>query len=346
MYAGFVVPGDLDSTTGGYLYDRRLRDALRNRGHEIEMISIPRHGYARGLFDNLRPPLRGVGADRFDVLIEDGLGHPSLLLDNRRIETPTVGLLHMIRSEAESGLQGRIVGGIEGKYLRGLDGAIHNSGATRRCARRLGCPARDVVAPPTGDRFDPDVTPDEIRDSGEDDRLDVLFVGGVVPRKGIDVLIEAIDLLDCVTLTVVGDRTIDPGFVAEIEATIQRRTLGESIHFAGRLDDDALESELREADVLAVPSRYEPFGIVYLEAMGFGTVPVATTNGGPAEFIDDGVSGFVVEPTAAQVADRLSTLTDPERRAEMAVAARAAYDSHPDWPETVDRIEAFLEGVA
>jgi glycosyltransferase involved in cell wall biosynthesis len=354
MHVALVIAGDIDAGSGGFYYDRRLRDRLRERGHQVSVASLPWRSYSRQLTDALRArriasQLDGIDAD---VLVEDGLAHPSLVAANRRVETPTVALLHMLASRAREGLARRAVRRIEARFLSGVDAAIHNSAATRSGAEALGAPARSVVAPPAGDRFDPDVSAASVRERAADGPLDVTFLGNVVERKGLDTLVEGLRRVGSEAdvdwrLTVVGDTAVEPEYVERVRDAAVDAGIAGRVRFTGRLDDDAVAARLRETHVLAAPSRYEPFGMAPLEAMGFGCVPVASTAGGADEFVRDGESGFLVPPAdSAAVADRLRRLDDRERLAEMAVSARRAYEAWPTWTETLDGAIDFLAEVS
>ncbi|TKX54925.1 glycosyltransferase [Halorubrum sp. SP3] len=369
MRVALVLAGDIESGSGGFYYDRRLRDRLRERGHAVEVVSLPRGSYRERLAPNLRA--RGL-ADRlsgFDVIVEDGLAHPSLLCANRRLDTPTVALVHMIAWRARTaeaaaraggtGLGGRLraelgrrgVAAVERRFLRGVDAAVYNAETTRRDAAGLGGPDRNTVAPPAGDRFDPVTAASEIRERAETGPLEVTFLGNVVPRKGLDALVEGVARLDGTgvdwRLTVVGDRTVAPEYAESAAEAADAAGIGDRVDFVGRLGDEAVAARLRESHVLAVPSRYEPFGMVYLEAMGFGCVPVATTAGGAGEFVRDGESGVLVSPDDPRaVARALRDLDDRDRLAAMGTAARRDYEARPGWPETLDRVVVFLEAEA
>ena len=103
MRIGLVIYGNLDTLSGGYLYDRKLVEFLRDEGDEVEIISIPWRNYAAHLTDNFSPSLLGrLDSPNFDVLIQDELNHPSLFLLNRRLKSlvnyPIISIVHHLRS--------------------------------------------------------------------------------------------------------------------------------------------------------------------------------------------------------------------------------------------------------
>jgi len=369
MRVALVLAGDIESESGGFYYDRRLRDRLRERGHAVEVVSLPRGSYRERLAPNLRARRLADRLAGFDVVVEDGLAHPSVLCVNRRLDAPTVALVHMIawraraaegtaatrgagavgRARSELGRRG--VAAVERRFLRGVDAAVYNAETTRRDAAGLGGPDRTAVAPPAGDRFDPVTSETEIRERSASGPLEVTFLGNVVPRKGLDGLVEGVARLDRTDvdwrLTVVGDRTVAPDHAEAVADAVAATGLDDRVRFAGRLDDEGVAARLRESHVLAVPSRYEPFGMVYLEAMGFGCVPVATTAGGAGEFVRDGESGVLVPPDDPRaIAAALRDLDDRDRLARMGAAARRDYEARPGWAETLDRAIDFLEAEA
>jgi glycosyltransferase involved in cell wall biosynthesis len=363
MRVALVLAGDLDAESGGFYYDRRLRDRLRERGHAVEVYSLPRGSYRRRLAANLGASRLTDPLSAFDVVVEDGLAHLSVLALNCRLRVPTVALVHMIAERAQAARSGAAGGGfrselgrrgvaaVERRFFGGVDAAVYNAETTRRDAAALGGPERSVVAPPAGDRFEPTVTEAAIRERARSGPLEVTFLGNVVPRKGLDALVDGLARLDGGEvdwrLTVVGDRTVAPDHAEAVAEAVTAAGVDDRVRFAGRLDDAGVAARLRESHVLAVPSRYEPFGMVYLEAMGFGCVPVATTAGGPGEFVRDGESGVLVSPDdPAAVARALRDLDDRDRLAEMGTAARRDYEAWPSWPETLDGVVDFLQRVA
>ena len=116
------------------------------------------------------------------------------------------------------------------------------------------------------------------------------------------------------------------------------------MNLSGRVDDQTLAAALARADVLAVPSRYEGFGMVYLEAMEHGTVPIAGDLGGAGEFITHNGNGFLVGPADSDalrdILDRLCS--DRDRLAELSASATETAAAHPTWADSFARAREFM----
>jgi glycosyltransferase involved in cell wall biosynthesis len=122
----------------------------------------------------------------------------------------------------------------------------------------------------------------------------LLFVGRLVPEKGLDTLIDALPMIFGggvnVKLVVVGEGPQKEAY----QRMASDRGLGEKVMFAGYVDDWTLRALYRVADVTVVPSKFEPFGIVALEAMAARCPLVTTSTGGLNEIVDDGGTGLKV----------------------------------------------------
>lgn len=173
------------------------------------------------------------------------------------------------------------------------------------------------------------------RDKGEarkalglTDRRIILYVGRIEPLKGLDILIQATALLEDASdtrLVVVGGI---PGKDRELErmrAMARGLGLADLVTFTGAVAHDELPDYYSAADVFALPSYHESFGLVALEAMACGTPVVASRVGGLTSFIGDGVTGYLVPRRCPEpFAQRLEILLSNESlRGSMGRAARA-----------------------
>ncbi len=350
MRVGLVVYGGLEVVSGGNLYDRMLVERLKASGHEVEVVSIPLRSYGLNLAQNFSFGLRRRLAEgSFDVLLQDELAHPSLFQLNRALKIPLVSVVHHLRSSEERPQwQIELYRRIETRYLRSVDAFVFNSETTRETVESLlRKKTRNVVATPGGDRFPRSMTAAEVaaRAAGSEE-LRILFVGNLIPRKGLHSLLQALRSLEgrSFRLDVVGREEADRRYAASIRREVVKLGLSGRVHFHGSLAGAELEERFRTAHVLVVPSSYEGFGIVYLEAMGFGLPVIASAWGASDEIVRHESTGFLVPPGDSwSLARRIeSFLEDRELLARMSVAAYEAFEDHPGWEASMQRTERFL----
>jgi len=348
MRVGLTVYGSLEERSGGFRYDRKLVEGLRAEGDTVEVVELPWRSYGRGLLDSVSGELRDRLRVDVDVMLQDELAHPSLLRANRRLPYPIVSIVHHLRASERRRLS-PLYRAVERQYLGSVDGAVCNSEVTRDVVTGLGVDSgATVVAPPAGDRFDPDIDDDEIEARAGERPLRVVFVGNVARRKGLDTLVEGLAAADAdAELTVVG-RAVEEGYVGDVRRLIRRKGLTDRVRMAGELSDDRLAAALRSGHVLAVPSRYEGFGIVYLEGMSFGLPAIASRAGGATETVTHGENGVLVDPDdPAAVAGAITRFAaDRDRLASMGIAARRRYERQPGWPAVTARVRSFLAEIA
>ena len=369
MRIGLLIYGSLDTLSGGYLYDRKLVEYLREAGDSVEIVSLPWRSYPAHLADNLSLRLyRRLRDLPVDILLQDELNHPSLALVNRRLRRrqpryPLISIVHHLRcSEQHPRRLLPLYRAVERAYLRTVDGFIFNSRTTRQAVTGLRgereeergerenlAPLGGVVAYPAADHL---AAPDEgaveeLIGARESDAgpLRILFVGNLIARKGLHHLIAALSRMPQAywLLDVVGDEAVDSAYAAALRRQVGAAGLEGNVRLHGRVSDGELAQHYSAAHLLVVLS-YEGFGIVYLEAMAFGLPVLAGVHGGAGEIVDFGVNGFLVEPADADgIATHLSTLAgDRERLAELGRNARQRFASHPRWDDSAAAIREFL----
>jgi glycosyltransferase involved in cell wall biosynthesis len=364
MRIGLVVYGSIDQVSGGYFYDRKLIEALRLRGDEVDVLSLPPCGYARALLQNLLAPR--IPYAGYDLIIQDELVHPSrfianlmYLLGRRRRGGPLlVCLVHHLRSsEDHPRFLMPVYRLVEGAFLAGADAFLFNSVATERAVRSLSPRRRPgLVAPPTG-KFPPSrgaSARSPARAAPADGGpTPILFVGNLIERKGLHVLLDALSVLEAEAgappwlLVVVGRRDGDGPYARRIDAAVGRFPPGRIV-FEGPVDDGRLAELYRSSRILAVPSYHEGFGIVYLEAMGFGVVPIASSSGGAGDLVEHGENGFLVDPgdSGALAALLRGLMRDRALLERLSAAARKRAEGFPGWDATMDRVRSFLSEEA
>lgn len=344
MKLGLIIYGSLDTLSGGYLYDRKLVEYLRLQGDSVEIISFPWRNYASHLTDNLHVRL----PSNVDILVQDELNHPSLLMANQeKHRCPVISLVHHLRcSELRPKWQNAFYAWIEKKYLQSVDGYIFNSRTTEKVVNDLmEEKGPSMVAYPPTDRFEEPISEKEIIERAKSDELRILFLGNVIYRKGLHTLLQAVSLQpSAFRIDVVGSLTSEPRYAKQIQEFIAQNDLSSFVLLHGPLDKEPLIEKLKNAHVLVVPSSYEGFGIVYLEGMCFGLPAIGTTAGAAAEIITDGVDGFLIKPeNSEELAEKLKIFHENrDILLQMSLAAQERYLRQPKWDQTAGRIRRFL----
>ena len=170
----------------------------------------------------------------------------------------------------------------------------------------------------------------------------ILSVGRIEPLKGIDIILGAMALLDCLgdtRLVVVGGDLQEDPVLRQLQGTAQELGLGDMVTFAGAIPQAELPSYYNAADIFVMPSYFESFGLVALEAMACGLPVIATRVGGPREFVKAGVTGYLIDWHCPEpFAQRLDmVLANPSLHARMAEAA-TQQASEMTWASTASAI--------
>jgi glycosyltransferase involved in cell wall biosynthesis len=341
---GFAVPGSIDQPTGGYAYDRRVIAALRALGCEVGIVDLgegfpyPDESIRRGALERLRavPPCRPI--------VIDGLALGVLPDAARALAAthPVVALVHHPLA-METGITPATAAAFAASERAALAAARHvivTSPSTRRVlmADYGIADASVTVALPGNDRVAATARPRR-------DTVELLAVGAVVPRKGYDVLVDALAGLADLDwrLAIAGDCTRDRVAADRLAAQIAARGLGTRVRMLGAVGEDELAALHGGADVFVLASRHEGYGMAFAAAVSHGLPVVGTSAGAIPETVPPGAGILVPPDDAAALASALrAMICDPDRRETHAAAARAAAVRLPDW-EAAARI--FLRVV-
>ncbi|MFB4308876.1 glycosyltransferase family 4 protein [Actinomadura sp. GTD37] len=341
-----VVPGGIDdggAPSGGNRYDRRLCDELAASGRPVREVAAPgawprpdaaaRAGLARSL----------AALPDGAVVLMDGLvacGVPDIVVPEAGRLRLAV-LVHLPLGD-EPGQDDLNAG--ERKVLDAAGAVVATSpwAKDHLIAHHGLDPSRvHAVAPGT------DPAP---LASGTDGASRLLCVASVTPRKGHDVLVEALAALGHLPwhCECAGPLGRDPGHVTRLRRLIGRHELGGRVDLAGPLTGKRLDDAYAAADLLVLPSRAETFGMVVTEALARGVPVVATAVDGVPDTLGwdptGAVPGLLVppdEPGALASALR-RWLVEPELRGRLRAAARLRRGMLPGWDDTARRMAAVL----
>lgn len=180
--------------------------------------------------------------------------------------------------------------------------------------------------------------------------IHLLFVGRLVRRKGVDVLLQAMALLpDEVSLRVVGDGPCR----VDLERSARAMGLGYRVRFDGGIPDDALASRFDECDILVLPAvtdakgDTEGLGVVLIEALTYGKPVIASDIGGIPDIVRNEETGLLVNPGDADaLAAAISRMAaDPSLRERLVANGRAHIERYFSWDAIVRDLSRLYDGV-
>lgn len=171
--------------------------------------------------------------------------------------------------------------------------------------------------------------------TGETIRL--LYVGNLVPRKGLEYLIEAVSIADSsnIILDLVGNNQDRPDYFLRIERLINELKLEQVVNIWGRVSWEELNRLYEISDIFVFPSLYEGLGLVIDEAMGYGLPIVATGIGGIPTLVRDGFNGLLVPPADSKALALAITriLQDDDLRLRLSQNSIAVARTFRTWDE-------------
>jgi glycosyltransferase involved in cell wall biosynthesis len=345
----FIIYGSPQQISGGYLYDRKVIEYLRDQGVQVDYLELPLLPYLlcplHSLYGPLRRLFRGRSDAVYDCIIVDELTHPSVfLLASRRApkRLPLVVLLHHLKAREQIGpllkLAARFM---EKRLLKHCDALITNSNTTADTAQALlQNELSSYICVPGCDTFGkaPEVGLEREKAKAAPaatQPLRLLVTGNIIPRKGHDLLMEVLGGLSDLAweLQVVG-AVIDPRYRRKVDRLARRYGLEERVHYTGLLSPEALHRQYLEADIFVFPSRYEGYGISLAEAIRAHLPFVAFASGAITE-LTGGRGSLVAAGDLHGFRHQLRLLiADPSIRRQSAVLSRSLAGQLPTWRQT------------
>ncbi|MEZ5764419.1 MAG: glycosyltransferase family 4 protein [Xanthobacteraceae bacterium] len=343
----FAVPGDLDTPTGGYAYDKRIIAELRAAGWQVDAIDIGAE------FPQPSAEARAAAVRRLTAiapgcpLVIDGLAFGVMAGEAPVLSArgPLVALVHHPLA-CETGLDPRRASALRDSERAALACAhaviVPGEGVATIVADDYGVPrARITVVEPGVDRV---MHREHAPRAGG--AVELLAVGAVTPRKGYDVLVAALAELTDLRwrLTIAGDFSRDPEFSKHLAEEIERKQLGERITMAGAVSAARLSELFAAADLFVLASRFEGYGMVLSEAAVHGLPIVASDVGAASRIVGSGAGVLATPGDAAALREALrSVIASDETRRRMAEVARAHRDRLPQWQRSAEIFAGVLE---
>jgi glycosyltransferase involved in cell wall biosynthesis len=344
----FVVPGSIDGRTGGYEYDRRVVDGLRSRGWPVDVREIA-GAFPRPDASTRRKIRRCLSAiEDGAIVIVDGLAFGAIPEETaaERPRLTFVAIVHLPLAQAV-GLTPVDVAEFEDAERRALASAsVVVATGPRTCGTLAGAyrvaRERIVLAEPGTDPAPPS------RGSGEGPCVHILCVGAVTPGKGQETLVSALAGIDrdLWRLTCVGSVERDVAYAARVRALVEARGLTGQVTFAGELNRRDLDDAYDRADVFALATLHETYGMAAAEAIARGLPVIATITGAIPQIVGT-AGGRLVAPGDVEALARAlnEAIGDPGSRRRLREGALAAARRLPSWDVAIDRIAAALHRI-
>jgi glycosyltransferase involved in cell wall biosynthesis len=345
----FLLPGDPDTPTGGYHYDRCIVAGLGALGWRVRLRSL--HDSfpspdAKAL-RHARETLQAIPDDATVLIDGLALGAMPALALQEASRMRLIALVHHPLAD-ETGLSADTAKHLRRQEMQALTaarGVIVTSPYTARRLADYWVPRERLRVVVPG--VDPRVRGRTTGTGGAAPSL--ICVATVTPRKGHDVLLQALagmtDLdwrLDCI-----GDLGRDQTWSARVLALRDALGLSERVCFTGALSDDLVEQHYRRADLAVLATRFEGYGMAISEAVARGLPVVSTRGGAAAETLPAGAGVLVpVDDRAALGAALRRLVAEPQERQRLADGAWRAARALPTWHTASIRFAAMVSALS
>lgn len=344
----FAYPGDLETPTGGYGYDRRIVAGLEDLGWQVGLVSLG-EGFPFPTDMTLDVAQRRLSSlPAGSTVVVDGLAFGVMQEAARDLgnKLSLVALVHHPLCQ-ENGLkpdQARSLRESEHAVLAQAKHVIVTSPATAQQVEDLfGVDGADisVILPGT------DLPGQVERAPSETVRL--LSVGTLVPRKGHDLLLEALAGIapNNWILDIVGGLEADPVCARSLMQQAADLGLSEKVTFRGALHSSDLIDLYQHADVFVLASRYEGYGMAFTEALAHGLPVIGSGGGAVGTTLPEDASIYCKTEDVGELRDALDRLvSSSEERSFLSNAARKAARDLPSWKDASRQFADVLQGVA
>lgn len=345
--AVFVVPGNIDSRTGGYIYDRHIVDGLRERGWSIDVRSLdetfPRPT-ASALAD-ADAVFAAIAAGSLVVVDSLALGAIPDILEQHRSRLRIVALMHLPLA-ADPGIDAPTAAQYAVAEKRALETAalvVVTGQATLPMIAEYDLPSTRVIV------VEPGTRPAPLARGAGTSMVELLSVGTLNPGKGYEELLRALSAVPSRNwhLTCAGSLARHRPAAMRVQNIVQELQLDDHVSLVGELDADEIDECYQRADVFVLATLRETYGMAVAEALAHGLPVVSTATGAIAALVGT-EAGILVSPGDERgLSAALSrVIGDADLRTRLAAGARRIRPSLPTWDRAVDRFESALESLS
>lgn len=338
----FVIPGDINTLTGGYIYDRKVISELRNAGITVDLISL-QGNFPNPTADDQRLAKQSLANLEGDVpVIIDGLALGALDADTvSAIAAPIIALIHHPLAD-EGGLDEESKDKLFESEFRNLQQVkkvlVPSSNTAELLISKYAVDEKLIsIATPGFDK------PQTVSNPSSPPLI--LSVGTHTHRKGHDVLLQSLSkITDLSWQAVIAGKVIDEDYSKTLISLRKQLGLQSRLEIMGELDQQQLAKLYSKATVFALATRHEGYGMVFAEAMGYGLPIVSCDAGAVKQTVGNGAAITVNPDSPESFAKALRTvLEDKETYQQMSQQALLQVANLAGWDKTASY---FIEALA
>jgi glycosyltransferase involved in cell wall biosynthesis len=342
----FLLPGDPATLTGGYIYDRRIREGLSARGWTVRVSALDASfPFATpAALEQAAGVLAGIPDGGLVVIDGLALGGMPALIAEHAPRLKLVALIHHPLPD-ETGLTLQDRASLADSERRALAHVRHIIVTSRWTAQRL---AGDGIPRERISVVMPGTEPAPLATGSDGTELKMLCVATLTPRKGHAVLFDALAQLtdkrwhlDCV-----GSLTRAAVTAEALRRQIERCKLTKRVTLVGEVAPEALDAHYAGADLFVLASYLEGYGMAHAEALARGLPMVTTAAGAVPDTVPANAAVIVPPGDRGALARALGALIDdPQARAALTAGAREARSRLPTWADASEQFDAALRAL-
>lgn len=329
----FAIPGDINTLTGGYAYDRRLIAELRALGHKIEHIQLSNRFPIPDAEALINATAQFAALPDQAIVIADGLAYGVMetIAEQHAARLTIIALCHhpLMLEAGLSPAQAQQLFLSEQRALNAAKAVIVTSHMTgKTLTEQFAIPATKITVALPG--TDPQTFAPCIGDPPV-----LLTLATLTRRKAHNRLIDALANIKHFNWSArfVGGMDFDPAWVELLKNKVATYGLEERILFVGSVTDSA--SEYTNADLFVLPSLFEGYGMAFAEALSFGLPIVAARAGAVPAVVPDSAGILVAPDDSIALTEALQKLlSDTSLRKQFQTGAQTAAQQLPKWKDT------------
>lgn len=340
----FAIPGDINTLTGGYAYDRRLIAELHALGHKTEPLHLSNQFPVPDAEALAGAAAQFAALPDQALVIADGLAYGVMdtIAEQHAERLNIIALCHhpLMLEAGLSPAQAQQLFLSEQRALNAAKAVIVTSHMTGKIlTEQFAIPSTKITVALPG--TDPQTFASCI---GYPPVL--LTLATLTRRKAHDLLIDALARIKHLEWSTrfVGGMDFDPAWTALLKHKVATYGLEERILFIGNVADSA--SEYASADLFVLPSLFEGYGMAFAEALSFGVPVVAARVGAVPDVVPDSAGILVAPQDSIALADALQKLlTDTSLRKTLQAGAQAAALNLPSWKDTAAAVTHLINQI-